>query len=238
MRLVLSCLLVASTVGATDLIVRQRASAGAGATPREETVYLAGDKIATDAPNARTIVDLAAKTITSIDLAKRTYTVLTFDDLTAQMDAIKKSIDSLPPEARKQLGALFSDGEAVTVRATGKTEQIAGYAANEYALAGGAYSGAVWSTDAIPTPTEFQKWKGLEQSNGGAGRRLGEAMAQIKGFPLRTRIEIKTGGPSIVISNEVIDVKEGPPPNGMLHVPAGFTKQAASTVPPGGAPPH
>ena len=235
MRFVLSCLLVASTVGAADLVVRQRSSTGSDAAPKEETVYLAGNKIATDTPTARTLVDLDAKTITSIDLGKRTYTVVTFDQLTAQMDALKKSIEMLPPDARKQMGVLFGDSAPVTVKATGKTAQIAGYTAAEYALSGGPYSGAVWSTDAIPTPTAFQTWKGIEHSNGGSARQLGEAISQIKGFPLRTHIEVKTGGRAIVLSNDVIDVKEATPPREMLRVPTGFTQQA---LPPAGSAPR
>jgi hypothetical protein len=235
--LVLGCLLVASTVVAKDLVVRQRSSSGSGGSaPNEETVYLAGDKIATDGRVVRTIVDLDKQTITSIDKGKRTYSVMTFADLSAQMAALKKSLEKLPPETRKQMSALFEDGEPVTVTPTGKTDQIAGYSANEYTLAGGIYSGSVWTTDAIPTPPEFQKWKSIEQSRGGAARRLGEAMSQIKGFPLRTRIETKAGPQPVVLSNEVLDVKEATPPAEMLAVPAGFAKQTVGAPPPADAP--
>jgi len=234
--LVLGLLVLASTVGAKDLVVRQRSTGGFGGPgPSEETVYLAGDKIATDSRTARTIVDLDQRTITSADKAKKTYTVITFDELTAQMDVLKKSLDTLPPEARKQMGALFDEGEPVAVKQTGKTAEIAGYTANEYALSGGPYSGSVWTTDAIPTPATFQKWKGIEQSRGGAARRLGDAMAQIKGFPLRTRIETRTGGQTMVLSNEVLEVKEAGAPPEMLAPPAGFTKQAMA-APPGPGP--
>ena len=225
--LLVGSVLLAATVGATDLVVHQRLSNGLpGSGASTETVYLAGDKMVTDAGTTRTIVDLAKQTITSIDVTKRTYTVVTFDDLTAQMDALKKSLESLPPEARRQMGALFDEGGPVTVTPSGKTERIAGYDAKEYVLKGGQYSGSVWATDAIATPAAFAKWKRIEQSRGGAGRQLGEAMSRITGFPLRTRIEAKAGPRSMVLSNEVLDVKEGAPPAEMLVVPAGFTKQA------------
>ncbi len=232
------CLLLASTVGAKDLIVRQRSSTGlSGPAPGEETVYLADDKIVTDSTAMRVVVDLTQKTITSIDKEKKVYSVLTFDELRGQMEALRKSLDSLPPEARKQLGALFEESGPVTVKESGKTETIAGYTAKEYAVSGGPYSGSIWTTSAIATPPSFGKWKSIEQSHGGAARRLGEAMEKVDGFPLRTRIEIKSGEQPVVLSNEVIEVKDGSPPAELLKVPPGFTKQAARPAPPPPPPP-
>ena len=64
--MVLGCLLVASIVGAADLVVRQRSTTGlTNAPPTEETVYLSGSKIATDSRATRVIVDLETRTITS-----------------------------------------------------------------------------------------------------------------------------------------------------------------------------
>jgi len=235
--LVVTCLLLVSSADAKDLVVRQRSSTGfTGAAPTEETVYLTDDKIVTDAPALRTIIDLGQKTITSADKAKKTYTVLTFEDLRAQMDALRKSLDSLPPDARKQMSALFDDSEPVTIKATGKTETIAGYPAKEHALSGGPYSGSVWTTTAVATPPAFNKWKSIEQTRGGAAKRLGEAMEKLEGFPLRTRIDMKAGPQPVTLSNEVLEVKDGSPPSDVLTVPSGFSKQVGrGTV---GAPPE
>jgi hypothetical protein len=225
--LVVGCLLVASLVDAADLMIRQRSSGTMGGpTPTEETVYIAGDKIVTDSPTMRTIVDLQQETITSADKAKKAYSVTTFAELRAQMDMIRSSLESLPPEQRKQMGALFDDSEAVTIKATGKTDTIAGYPAKEHSVRGGPYTGAVWTTDAVAKPAAFAKWKGIEQTRGGAARRLGEAMDRLEGFPLRTRIEMKAGPQAVTLSNEVLELKDASPPKEMLAVPAGFTKQA------------
>jgi len=224
-------LLVATPVLAKDLIVRQRSATGlAGTTPREETVYLAGTKVVTDSPAMRTIVDLDARTITAIDKTKRIYTVTTFDELKAQMEAVRAAMERMPPEARARMGWLLDEGPPVTLKPTGKTDTIAGYPAKEYAIAGGPYGGAVWTTDAIPTPPEFQRWKTIEQSSGvaqGPGRRLGEAMSTLSGFPLRSRIEAKTGpqSQSFVVSTEVLEVKDGSAPKEMVEVPSGFTRR-------------
>jgi hypothetical protein len=236
--LVLSCLLLAAAVEAKDLVVKQRSSSGfGGGTPNDETVYITGDKIVTDAPAMRTIVDLDAKNMTSIDKAQKTYAVITFEELRQQMDMLRASLDAMPPDARKQMAALFDDSQPVVVKETGKTETIAGHTAKEHSLAGGPYSGSVWTTEEIDTPPAFTKWKGLEGMRGGAAKRLGEAMEKLKGFPLRTKIDMKTGGNPISLSNEVLEVKDGAPPKDVLTVPAGYAKTTPRAMAPPPPPP-
>jgi hypothetical protein len=225
--LVLSCLLLAAAVEAKDLVVKQRSSSGfGGGQTTDETVYITADKIVTDAPAVRTIVDLDARNMTSVDKAQKTYTVVTFEELRQQMDMLRASLDSMPPEARKQMAALFDDSKPVVIKETGKTETIAGHSAKEHSLAGGPYSGYVWTTEEIATPAAFTKWKGLEGMRGGAAKRLGEAMEKLKGFPLRTKIDMKTGANPISLSNEVLEVREGAPPKDALTVPSGYAKTA------------
>jgi hypothetical protein len=236
--LLVACLLLASVAGAKDLVVRQRSSTTLGGPASgEETVYLTAHTIVTDSAAMRTIVDLDKKTMTSADKTNRTYNVLTLDELRAQVDALRAALDQMPPEARKQVGALLDDDNTpVTIKATGKTETIAGYPAKEYELSGGPYKGSVWTTEALERPPAFEKWKEIDESRGGAARRLGEAMSKAKGFPLRTHIETQTGSRPFSLSNEVLDVKEGGTPPDMLRVPPGFTKQAAGAVPAPGGP--
>src|SRR5262249_15900474 len=153
------------------------------------TVYLSNDFVVTDSSATRTIVDLSKRTITAVDKTKRMYTVVTFDDITAQMEAFKKQLADMPPEVRSQMGPLLDDGPPVNDAPTGKKATIAGHEASEWALKGGPYSGSVWATEEIPTPTAFQKWKAIEQGEGtapGVGKQLGQAIQKVKGFPLRT----------------------------------------------------
>jgi len=226
--LALALFLAAGIASGADLIVRQRSVTGVtGGTAREETVYLGAHTVVTDSDAMRTIVDLEARTITAADKARRTYNVLTFDELNAQMAALRKQIDQLPPEARKAMAPLLEDGPPVAVTPTKKTETIAEHRASEYALKGGPYTGSVWATDEIPTPPAFLKWKEIEHSGQGpgTGKQLGAAMEKIPGFPLRTRIETKTGSGTVVLSNEVLSIRDGKAPAEVLAVPAGFTKQ-------------
>ena len=229
MRIVVALLgiVLASSVAAKDLTLRQRTAVGPpGAPSREETVYLVGSKVVSDSPVSRTIVDLDAKTITTVDKTKRTYGVVAIDSIGAEMEEMRKQVEMLPPEERKKLGGMFDD-VPVTVTPTGKTDTIAGYSASEFALKGGPYAGSVWVTEALPTPSEFKRWKTIEGSMGGlmgAGRRLGEAMSSLNGFPLRSRVETTAHRRVFVVSSEVLEVKEASAPAEALQVPAGFTR--------------
>src|SRR5262245_5796223 len=150
---VLACLLVAVPAMAEDLVLRQRSNVGgAGGSPRDETVYITQRKVVNDAPGMRTIVDLDAGTITIADKTKRTYSTMTLDQLAAQMEALRRELDKLPPEQKRMMGALFEDEAPVVVKATGRTETIAGLPAAEHTLKGGPYDGVVWTTTAITVP--------------------------------------------------------------------------------------
>jgi hypothetical protein len=234
--LVLAALIVAASAGANELVIHQRSATGpAGSAPRDETVYLAGSKVVSDSAAMRTIVDLDAKTITAVDKTKRTYSVSTFDDVQKQMETLRQELDRLPPEAKKMMGGLFDDGPPLTVTPTGKTSSIAGHKASEYTLSGGPYSGSVWATDEIPSPPEFQRWRTLQANGGmrGPSKQLGDALQKINGFPLRTDIQAKSPNGTFVVSNEVVDVKEGTPPADALTVPAGYKRLDTTSMPPG-----
>jgi hypothetical protein len=221
---------LASPAVPADLVIHQRSTTDEHAAPREETVYLSGDTVVTDSAQSRMIVDAAKKTITMADKRQRTYSVLTFDEVRDQMEQVKKSMESMPPEVRKMFEDLTQGGARVSVTPTGKTATIAGYAAQEYAIAGGPYGGTVWITDAIETPPQLAQWRDLVDRGtgvgGGPSRDLAEALAKLKGFPLRTRIVTTAGGRTFTVATEVLDVKEGPTPADVARVPDGYAKQA------------
>jgi uncharacterized protein DUF4412 len=231
LRIAAAVALVALAVpaGAADLVIHQRSTTGEHAAPREETVYLTGDTVVTDSAQSRMIVDAKAKTITMADKDERTYSVLTFDDVRDQMEQVKKSMESMPPEVRKMFEDLTQGGAKVSVTPTGKTATIAGYAAKEYAIAGGPYGGTVWITDAIETPPQLAQWRELVDRGtgvgGGPSHELAEALATLKGFPLRTHIVTTAAGRTFAVSTEVLDVKEGTPPADVARVPTGYTKR-------------
>src|SRR5262245_65660143 len=84
-------LLLAGVALGDDLTLRQRTTTTSvgQSFAREETQYAHGDLLVIDAPDTRTIVDVPAQTMTGADKQKRTYFVMTFDDLRRQAEAVQ-----------------------------------------------------------------------------------------------------------------------------------------------------
>jgi len=234
--LVVPILLLAAAAQAGDLTVRQRTTTGGGrnAQTREETQYAHGDTLVIDGPDERTIVDVGARTMTIADKHKKTYFVLTFDQMRAQADAVQKKLQEMPSQERGMMDQMLGNGAPVTLQPTGKKETIAGYEATEYALRGGPFQGSVWTTDALALPEGVRKWRELSASataQKGPGRQLAEALAHTKGVPLRTTMTATIGPGTFSTSTEAVEVKTAPPPPDVLVVPPGFTKVAPPPMP-------
>ncbi|HVN86070.1 MAG TPA: DUF4412 domain-containing protein [Candidatus Binatia bacterium] len=240
-------LTVAVTASAKDLTIHQRTSIGVhGGTAQDVMEYWSGSKMVSDDSQMRSIVDLDARTFTMLDKAKKTYFTETFDEMRSQVErahqAMQKQLESLPPQAREMMGN-FNPDTPITVKATGKTEKIAGYDAKEYALEGGATSGSVWASDALLPPVAPEKVEALRKAmNGmpGPGGKLAGAMVQIKGLPLRTTMMTTMGPQKVASSTEVIEVSEKVPPADVMTIPDGFTKTAPPSfeMPGHGGSPH
>jgi hypothetical protein len=234
--LVVSILLLAAAAQAGDLTVRQRTTTGGGrnAQTREETQYAHGDTLVIDGPDERTIVDVGARTMTIADKHKKTYFVLTFDQMRAQADAVQKKLQEMPSQERGMMDQMLGNGAPVTLEPTGRKETIAGYEATEYALRGGPFQGSVWTTEALALPEGVRKWRELSASataQKGPGRQLAEALAHAKGVPLRTTMTATIGPGTFSTSTEAVEVKTAPPPPDVLVVPPGFTKVAPPPMP-------
>ena len=92
------------------------------------TVYLKGNKMAHIGPDASTIIDLDAGTLTTIDNQHRSYTTMTFDEMNQRMK-----------EAQEKMSRHGGNGGAdihfdVKVDDTGKTKTIDGKTAKEYVM--------------------------------------------------------------------------------------------------------
>ena len=234
--LVVPALLLATAAQAGDLTVRQRTTTGGGrnAQTREETQYAHGDTLVIDGPDERTIVDVGARTMTIADKRRKTYFVLTFDQMRAQADAVQKKLQEMPSQERGMMDQMLGNGAPVTLQPTGKKETIAGYEATEYALRGGPFQGSVWTTEALALPEGVRKWRELSASataQKGPGRQLAEALAHAKGVPLRTTMTATIGPGTFSTSTEAVAVSTAPPPPDVLVVPPGFTKAAAPPMP-------
>jgi hypothetical protein len=227
-------LLAAGTVCASDLTLRQRTTTtSAGRTfASEETQYAHGDLLVIDAPDTRTLVDVVAKTVTIADKRKKSYFVMSFDDMRRQAEAVQERAKRMPPDVQKMLDQMLGAGAPVTLTPSGKTDTIAGYTVEEYTLAGGPFRGSIWTTDAIVLPDGVRKWRELAAgatAAAGPARPLAEALVKVKGVPLRTGMAATIGQGSVTTATEVLDVStKEPPPDVSSCRP--FTKAAS---PPG-----
>jgi hypothetical protein len=92
--------------------------------PQQSTVSIKGDRMARRGATRTEIIDLGAETITTIDLQKKTYSVMTFAQLKQIMEETMQKMNS-----RKK-----DDPEInfkVSAHATGNTKSISGFDAKE-----------------------------------------------------------------------------------------------------------
>jgi transcriptional regulator of acetoin/glycerol metabolism len=89
--------------------------------PVVTTVSVKGDKMVNRTPNHTTVIDLEAQTFTSIDLQKKTYSVMTFDEMKQMMEQAAQKMK------QNDTNASFK----VSVKATGNAKPIGGLDAKE-----------------------------------------------------------------------------------------------------------
>jgi hypothetical protein len=91
--------------------------------PIQSTVALKGNRMAHRGSMRASIIDLDSKTITEIDLQKKTYSVMTFEQMKQMLDNMAQKMHQQKPEAQMDL--------KVSAKATGNSKQVAGYDAKE-----------------------------------------------------------------------------------------------------------
>ena len=93
--------------------------------PIQSTVAVKGDRMMHRSANHASIIDLGSQTITSIDMQKKQYSVMTFDEM-------KQMLDQMSQKMKQN-----DKGEMqfkVSANNTGKTQQVAGFEAREMVL--------------------------------------------------------------------------------------------------------
>ena len=106
--------------------------------PVVSTIYLKGNRLAKVSPDNIEIIDLDKETITQIDVQKKTYTVMTFDQM---KQAIRNARQQMQQKAAQQPGP-SADPDAqnvkmsfdVKVRKTGAQKEVSGLESNESIL--------------------------------------------------------------------------------------------------------
>jgi len=92
--------------------------------PMASTVAVKGDKMVHRGDLHTSIVDLGAQTITSIDMQKKSYTVMTFEQMRQMMEQMAQKMHQQNPDDPQMQIKVSAD-------ATGKTRQFAGADAKE-----------------------------------------------------------------------------------------------------------
>lgn len=93
--------------------------------PIHSTVAFKGDMMVHRSNNHIEIIDLASQTITSVDLQKKTYTVMTFEQMKQMLDQLSQKMQQQKDSGKGEVNW------KVSASATGNSKQIAGFDAKE-----------------------------------------------------------------------------------------------------------
>jgi len=214
---------------------------------RTYTVYIKGNKMARVSETTTTIMDYDAGSITNIDHARKTYSVMTFDQI-KQMQ-----------ERMQQMTHSQGTGEFdVNVSKTGKTKLIDGQPASETVITatskgGGAakFKSDVWTVSSVPGADELRAFHlkaatvsadafGGMAMMGGAGQAMaaaGREGLRLGGVPVETETQISgvSAGPMAgapdpdAVAIDMTSTQSGWSTNAVddshFAIPAGYTKQ-------------
>jgi hypothetical protein len=95
--------------------------------PVQSTVSVKGDRMVHRTQQQATVIDLAAQTVTTIDLQRKTYTVMTFEEFRQMMEQLSQKVQKSQDQGAKM-------EFKISTRDTGNTKEIAGYQAKELVL--------------------------------------------------------------------------------------------------------
>jgi hypothetical protein len=209
-----------------DLIIKRKVTtSGAGASV-DSTCYWGQRLRVTDDAKRRVSFDLDTKTVTVLDKTSNAYFTLTFDQVLQQRQAQDQRFESLPLEEKKKVGL----DKPIELIPSGKTETIAGLRAQEYTFGAAQLSGSVWIAEELQPPSSWAEWNNVianVESSGYAGRRLAESIGRIKGYPVRSTLNVKMGAQQNAFTFEVVDASRGAIPQELTGPPAGAIKAEA-----------
>lgn len=204
-----------------------------------QTDYMSGDHIRhSQSQGTDMIIDLKTGAMTNIDAKKRTYYIMTRQDMEAMQTKMNERMSD--PKVKQAMAAMqgmrSSMAASTEVRKTGVTRKVAGYACEEWRISMG---GMMNMTECVAGDFKYpvQTWVALADFNasmrksmGGfgpdakAGADFAEKMKSIKGFPVATTTTIDAGVTKSTTSSEVTEVSRAPIGASTWEVPAGFTQ--------------
>jgi len=210
--------------------------------------YITEDHARWSTPEGAAIIDAKAQTMTIVNDAKKTYTVITKQDIDAMEAKVKEQMNSpemqkaqeamknLPPEQRARMESMMGGMFTVDVQKLGTTRKIAGYNCEDWSVKIGQLS---TTEECVTTEVKFpmQTWemfkswtdslKSVMAAMGPMAKGMGnmqEQMKKIKGFPIASKTTSSIMGHTSSSSTEVTDIKKGSIPASAWEIPAGYTK--------------
>jgi Domain of unknown function (DUF4412) len=228
---------VSMTCMADDMTVISKVSTN-GQPGGTQTSYISSDHIRhSESKGNDVIIDLKNGTMTNIDTMKKTYFIMTKQDMEAMQAAMAARMnDPKMKQAMAMMQGMSSSMAADTeVKKTGVTRKVAGYACEEWLISMG---GMVNMTECVTNDLKYpvQSWAALADfqesmrksmsfgPSAKAGADYAEKMKSIKGFPVASTSTVDAGITKITTATEVTDVSRTPIPASTWDVPAGFTK--------------
>jgi Domain of unknown function (DUF4412) len=218
--------------------------------PAETTTsYLSRDYVrSAQGDGKESIYDLKAGQMTVLDGTKKTYYVITRQDMEQVAARMKEQMNSpeakkaqermksLSPEEQQKMDAMMGGMFDFDVQKTGTTRRIAGYNCENWKITLGRFSKTEEClTSELQFPAQaWEMYKGFAENMktmmaafGPMARsmeKMQEKFKTMRGFPLATTTEINIMGHATTSVSEVTEVKRGPIPASAWEIPAGYTK--------------
>lgn len=234
--MVLTACMVSLTCAAEDLTVVSSVTTN-GKPGGIDTSYISGDHVRhSESRGTDIIIDLKTGTMTNINEKKKTYFLITRQDLeTMRTKMAERMNDPKMKQAMAMMqGMRSSMASSTEVKKTGVSRKVAGYACDEWLISMG---GMMTMTECVTNDLKYpvQSWAAMtdfNQSmrntmsgfgpNAKASADYAEKMKSIKGFPVATSSTVEAGPMKMTTSSEVTEVHREPIPASIWEVPAGF----------------
>jgi hypothetical protein len=216
----------APAVFAEDMTIVSSVTVGKGA-PAVATQYISEGRIRTSNTETDTIFEAATGRVVVINHRKKEYFEFTREQMAAAMKQLEAQMQQAGPLMEKMMGGAMGE---VTVRKTGTSRKLAGYACDEYSVSMGEnlrYD--ICAAPALQPPAPYyDALKSPFAAMGPIARRFEktfEEMKKIKVFPLAMNSSVKVMMVTSEMKSEATEVKKGPIPDSAFAIPAGYKKK-------------
>ncbi len=223
----LALLMAPAALSAQDLTLKGTTTANGKQTPTVTYIGQKGTRTAMG-DGTENLLRLDQKKIYVINMTKKTYTEMTFEDLQKMADTANAAMKDVPPEAAammKKMGMGGGGGDA-TVTKIGPGGTIAGYPTEQYRITLGSTTIDEWLAPGITFPEAYYvAMRAFVPSTPMLDmKKLYEELGKLKGVPLKSVMSMKMMGREMTSTTEVTAVDKTPIPAEAFEVPAGFKK--------------